>query len=466
MEDNRRLFEYYLNSRIFTSNFESGYKYAINRHSLELIIRPQCNQKCEYCYIYNFGDKLYPNKLDKETTLKNIDLILDYIYRKRKNYFFGIELFAGDMFYDGIFFDIFDLFYKYFLEIKENEPDIFNYRSTKFSIPCNMSFVLTHPEYKQKVRELRDKFYEEFNVKIEFSWSTDGLYAVDTREKNSMTQEDYDTIFEFCKEMYTGFHPMVAACNVKNWCQNYDWWREMYKKFEFDDCGQFQPMMLEVRNDDWTDEAIEDYTKFLEHLMKWRFELCNNSKEELAKHFFGPHGGKDSVLPRFEDYDPLYIPFENEKGRMDEGISCSMTQRVHFDCSALNLVCCHRLAYRQFVGAHFITNEEGTEIVDFKEHNINFYIAIKNHKAENFPICASCDLNDICIHGCLGAQYESSAEALFPCKTVCKLFHAKYHKVVELYKEYGIIDSAIEQGYIKTDSKMYTEICKLLGEEK
>lgn len=35
--------------------------------SIELIIRPECNQKCQYCYITNHGDELYPKeeRLDK-----------------------------------------------------------------------------------------------------------------------------------------------------------------------------------------------------------------------------------------------------------------------------------------------------------------------------------------------------------------------------------------------------------------
>ena len=36
--------------------------------SIELIIRPECNQKCQYCYITNHGDELYPKeeRLDKK----------------------------------------------------------------------------------------------------------------------------------------------------------------------------------------------------------------------------------------------------------------------------------------------------------------------------------------------------------------------------------------------------------------
>ena len=56
---------------------------------------------------------------------------------------------------------------------------------------------------------------------------------------------------------------MVGACNISKWVENYDWWLDQYKKY-FPDDEDFQPSMLEVRNDDWTEENIQDYLKFLE----------------------------------------------------------------------------------------------------------------------------------------------------------------------------------------------------------
>ena len=61
----------------------------------------------------NHGKELYPTTLNKEDTLKNIDLILDYVYNVRKNFCYNIALFAGDMFNDEIFFFFIYLLEKY-----------------------------------------------------------------------------------------------------------------------------------------------------------------------------------------------------------------------------------------------------------------------------------------------------------------------------------------------------------------
>ena len=110
-EQERELLNLYINNTLLpyptTSNSDGDY--FLNDNGFELIIRPQCNQKCSYCYIANYGKELYPTTLNKQDTLKNIDLILDYVYNIRKNFCYNIALFAGDMFNDEIFVDILDL---------------------------------------------------------------------------------------------------------------------------------------------------------------------------------------------------------------------------------------------------------------------------------------------------------------------------------------------------------------------
>lgn len=66
---------------------------------------------------------------------------------------------------------------------------------------------------------------------ISFSWSTDGLYAIKDREKINIDQTYFDTIFNFTKEFNYGYHPMISAENIDTWCENIDWWYDMYKKF-------------------------------------------------------------------------------------------------------------------------------------------------------------------------------------------------------------------------------------------
>ena len=45
--------------------------------------------------------------------------------------------------------------------------------------------------------------------------------------KNLSFDELYDTMFSLLKRQpMFGAHPMIAACNVKHWIENYDWWLE------------------------------------------------------------------------------------------------------------------------------------------------------------------------------------------------------------------------------------------------
>jgi sulfatase maturation enzyme AslB (radical SAM superfamily) len=89
------------------------------QRGIELIIRPQCNQKCEYCYITRYGTDLYPlhTRISNEEICNRIDRILDWVFNTKGVFINRWELFAGDLFYDDLAFDIFDVFYNRVLEI-------------------------------------------------------------------------------------------------------------------------------------------------------------------------------------------------------------------------------------------------------------------------------------------------------------------------------------------------------------
>ena len=56
---------------------------------LEIIVTPECNQKCEYCYLNKYGHESYPMDIraDKETTLHNIKMLMDYLTYEKRYYF-------------------------------------------------------------------------------------------------------------------------------------------------------------------------------------------------------------------------------------------------------------------------------------------------------------------------------------------------------------------------------------------
>ena len=216
--------------------------------SIEIIVRPDCNQKCKYCYLVQHGKESYPlhTRVDRETTLRNIKLFMDYLTEK-KYYVNELDIFAGDLFYDNIFFDFIDDIYNYYVEMHKLYPDKFdrNPRSPAIVIPCNFSFC-NDDEKIVKVQQIVDKF-SELNMILYFSYSSDGIYSTDVRECREITEEFYDKVLKFCADNHWGAHPMISYENIDNAIKNYDWWKEKYAQHVMD--GNTKPSFLEVRND-------------------------------------------------------------------------------------------------------------------------------------------------------------------------------------------------------------------------
>lgn len=451
-KEQNELLNYYTNTYLWPKT-KKKYGYHITREGLELIIRPECNQKCEYCYITQHGDKLYPKRLNKKETLHNVDLFLDYFYNTKKNYTRQIQLFAGDLFYDDIFFDILNLFDKYFKIVKKEEPEIFEF-PTVITIPSNLAFVYEKPEKAKKVLKFIKYFEEQYFTRIMFSWSTDGLFCVDSREQKALTQEYFDTIFLFCKEARVAAHPMIAASNIAHWKENYDWWLEMYAKHNLSSgYNDFQPMMLEVRNNDWTEESITHYKAFLSYLMEKRIAMFENDIYSLTEHLF-----QTGTM----NYDPLALTVNGED-ILHEKLSCDLQSFIHINCTNLSLVLCHRLTYNLFTGGYFITDENNEKIISLKAHNVPGYLALKTTKNSQLPVCFTCLYKDFCIKGCLGAQYEASGEILLPAENMCKLMKEKFKHLIKLYNDYGILDCALQNDFL--NNQQQNKIFRILREE-
>ena len=56
------------------------FRYDKDEASVEFIITSICNQKCEYCYLYRYGNEMYPPEANKkENILRNLALLLDWL---------------------------------------------------------------------------------------------------------------------------------------------------------------------------------------------------------------------------------------------------------------------------------------------------------------------------------------------------------------------------------------------------
>ena len=149
-----------------------------------------------------------------------------------------------------------DLFYDYFQKIKnilkrkftqDEGPDIL--------FPCNFSFC-KDDEKINKTQKIIDTFKDEFGVYLRFSYSTDGLYAVNTREKNNtLTDEWFDKTLSFCKKNEFCCHPMISPENIDTMIDNYEWWKKKSKIYLPHQDGAI-PWMFEVRQQGWTEEKI------------------------------------------------------------------------------------------------------------------------------------------------------------------------------------------------------------------
>ena len=476
-KDDTELLKKIINILIKTTP-KGDHGYYMTNEAINLIIRPECNQRCDYCYITQHGKELYPIRLDKEHTLHNVELFLDYILNQEKIMSDRWELFAGELFYDDIFFDIMDLFEKYFKPIHDKYPEIFHppykqgfWDHVMIMIPANLSFVYYEPEKAKKVIALREHFLKEYDVDISFSWSSDGPYAIDSREKKELNKDYFDKILDFCIKTETGFHPMIAPENIHSWIESYDWWIEACEKLNIgtNHLGDFQPYLLDVRNDNWTDETIQGYCKLLEHIMEVRFKkICKSDIDILAKNLFAC-----DLLP--DEYsmngcDPIKLTYQGV-GMTDTAVespSCSLYTGIHFNCTNLSLVPCHRLAYPNLTAGYFITDENNEHIIDIEANNVSLFTCLRTLKSWNMPLCSKCDIYPICLQGCNGAQFEYSGDPLLPIPSLCHFFHKKYSFLIKLYEKYGLFDYAYKNNFLEEKIyKYYKQIlAKILKEEE
>lgn len=458
-EDEKLLMEFFVEES-FAQVDDSPFLKSPQYSQLELIITPECNQKCDYCYITRFGNKLYPKEIraDHDTTLANIKKIMDYLVYEKHFIFNQYELFAGDLFGTNLFFDTLDVLYPYFEYISRKAPEIFFDGPGKHAIivPCNMRFV-NNDEIVARYFEYQEKF-DKIHFELALSWSHDGKYAQDVREKVEFTDEYYDKAFKFIKKAGAGIHPMISTQAIDHAIENFDWWVEMYEKYlpERMINGEYMPIHLEVRNDGWTDEKIEKYLELLRHRLNWIVERYNGDIDEVARYLFRVG---DTPLP----HDCDQFDFVTNKPNTETSTSCALQNSLMIRVSDMAIVPCHRTCYTHLIGGWFETNEDG-KICGIKPGNVGQYIDTKSHNVLMAPECCICWNNYNCLHGCIGSQFEYSGELYLPIPSVCKMMKAKTSFILKMFVETGILRSAHNQGILsESHIKHYKELCARLG---
>lgn len=495
--DDKFLFNHFLDERLFNNEkqkqLNAQAQDEISREGLELIIRPECNQKCDYCYIGQYGDTLYPftERLSKEKIVKNTKMLFEY-FLHRQCYIQNIELFAGDLFYDDLYFDLMETLYEiYYKPLKENNNVLFSdNRKPRIIMPCNFSFCNNEEQY-HKVEQIVDKFTK-LGVEMGFSWSHDGRYAYEIREKTVPTNEFYDRAFKFVQKYNAGTHAMISVEGLDNAIENFNWWEEAYEKY-LPERKEFSPYFLEVRNgkDYWTTEAIEKYLLFLDYIIEHMFNL--NQKDPIAyvQSVYGSRRQKRRRLELKEKYPNMCdkaIPQDFTEliafSRDGESLSCTLGHALCLNLATLSFVPCHRLNYKQFRGGYFVTqkpdisnlNKQANKYLNDKmeekivdvEHlpGLNGYLSAYYTIKYRQPGCATCDYKEFCIGGCLGAQFEDSGDMNLPIQSVCNLFKAKIDFIFNKYKNLGILNILMDPKQTPLDNYSYETFKTFLERKK
>ena len=412
-------------------DYLSGDKKIVNeKMGIELYITTECNQRCSYCYLCANDDKLYPKEIrNRETILKNYKIFLDYcVEKKLKPQHF--DLFTGEIWESDFGVEILSILVDYLENQKDFMPEL-------IMIPSNCSFIF-NDKYLPKIEAILKRVInnEEIPTRICFSCSNDGLYIDKLtrpyndpkRQELKGTQEYYDKMFEFCKKWNFAFHPMVSAHGIEAWEENFKWWMETIRKYDLDPLSYI--MFLETRNNDWTEEKIIHYLRYINYSIDYLIEnempRFGNKLESYVKYM---NGHLHKAYNKFNPLRPITHAFWP---------TCSIARTLTVRLGDLAIVPCHRLSYDELNFGKFVVKND--KIVDVEAKNIQMMNQIWLNNMYGSAKCNYCPYNALCTRGCYGSQYESTGELLYPCETVCDLYKAKSIFLYEKYKQLGILD--------------------------
>ena len=373
---------------------------------LELSFSAVCDKACYYCYLKDFGQYLYP-ACNKEQILNNLEKFLNYLYEK--DYRFDcIDLFSGEFFALSYWSDVLDIL----LNAKFK-----NYN--RIMIPTNFSFV--ERDILNDIIDYQRKFIG-VGKKLSLSCSIDGENDYETRPYKVNSVFNISNIKDAAKLTCSGFHPMVSPKFLEDYKSNVDFW--INTTLEFND----SPMLLEVRNDFWDDEALNNLSEFLYYLAEQFYtRVFNNDADIFAKVFF-------DTDKAYSKYSSFILTFPRILQRM----SCSFQSTVFVRVSDLALIPCHRLSYPQFIYGQFVPDGNSLR---FESKNLDFHITATTMNPSSFlPKCANCSIKAFCNKGCLGAQFEVNEDPFIPIESVCRLHKVKYVTLHRIAKKYGLYD--------------------------
>lgn len=430
LEDNQLIYTFFNN--LFFLKWVPGNEAG----AIELNITSDCNYKCEYCYLYKNGDKLYPKEFRSPKLIKdNLKILIDWII-ENNYYITRLDIFSGEFFSGQLGLDILNIIYETNLKKKY---------CSYIVIPSNCSFI-KNKEYTKKVEEVFKKL-KDIGIDVCISCSIDGrpIDELSRASKIDIKREDeyYNDLFTFGKKYKFGYHPMIGRTFLNHYKENYDWWIEQIQKYyDKSDWKNQKPMMLEIRNDDWDEEILKKYSDFLRYCAKKDLaELHNDNKEEMAHKLFYTSKNK---IPSINDN--LKLPF------VEPRMTCAIQFYPCVRLGDLAFNPCHRTSYPGLNYGKFIV--KNNKIVGMESWNIPLAVKIYSlNPIVSHPKCSVCKIKNICLKGCLGSQLESTGELFSPIDSVCNLFYTKMDTLYDIYNELGFIDIVMNDKDLSYDEK-------------
>ena len=393
---------------------------------LEIIITPQCNLKCSYCYLWKNKDNLFSNSCpDNQTLLANFDLILAWL---EKNKFHPpLELFSGEFFAQSIGYQILEKICQHQATIAAELRVPYILVATNFTFICSDELIEKVDSYRDRLKEL--------GITLFLSASVDGKYIESNRSYDQnldiemdVVRDDayYDKLFDYCLKHNICFHPMIYSRHIDKWKDNFNWFMEQFAKRGVHPWGFY---LLEVRNEEWTRDEIYKFQDFLRFLYNKMWHECDCDKEKYVNRLF--------------DFSQNFNITNAPAWGGDRGLSCSVQSALCMRLDDLSLPLCHRTGYKNLLIGQWTPDDE--EILHFESKNVELFASILGAQVSALPTCNGCMLNAICIGQCLGACYESNKNLFVPIPSVCALEHAKTMVFIEQALEYQVYNDIIKR---------------------
>lgn len=395
--------------REYFSQFRQAQKH------FEIFLFGQCTAGCEYCYLYKHHSDLYPKTISNvKQILKNLDILLKWFIKN--NFSCPIHIFSAEWLNnDEVRDQVFEIFYNNFKS--SNKKPLF------ISIPTNASFI-ENDSQTNNIQMWINKFKYDLNLTIMMSISIDGKYCDDGRIRH--TDDYYFKLFQFASINNYLFHPMVSSYNIKNWIENYKWWRDNIENKNL--------MMLEVRDETWNKKSINDLLNFLNFEIDYKFKNdFNNNKQQFLRYILNIQDNNKGIVSFYNNITIFNDYFSTDNINCTVRNNC-LTVRV----GDLSIAMCHRLYYEELEIGKFIV--KNNEIIDFDETNVALLIAKGALNRQYLPHCETCKFRKSCVGFCLGNSYENYMNPFVPTMEVCEMYTAKITFLFMKYLQMGLFD--------------------------